>query len=91
MHTWSFWRDITAFKHFCLWGAGIADIESGALRAYLEHGVVGARVGNTLFVHGAVDALNMGFVPEDRLRALFVFSRPSVPDPVFTYLKRFMF
>ena len=42
----------------------IAD-PGGALRQYLEHGCVLARVGNTLFAHGAVDARSMRFIPDD--------------------------
>ncbi|KAJ8612511.1 hypothetical protein CTAYLR_003699 [Chrysophaeum taylorii] len=35
----------------------------GALREYLELANVAVRIGSTLFVHGAVDALSAGFVP----------------------------
>ncbi|KAJ1455022.1 hypothetical protein M885DRAFT_520954 [Pelagophyceae sp. CCMP2097] len=35
----------------------------GALRQYLENACVAARLGQTLFVHGAVDRLSAGFVP----------------------------
>lgn len=35
----------------------------GALFEYLSNACVAARVGNTLFVHGAVDADTMGYVP----------------------------
>lgn len=36
---------------------------SGAQRQYLEHGSVAARIGNTIFVHGALDENSAGFVP----------------------------
>jgi len=35
----------------------------GFVRQYLEHAQVAARIGNTLFVHGGVDSLTIGFVP----------------------------
>lgn len=41
-----------------------ASASDGALHQYLEHGSIAWRVGNTLFVHGAVDRRNMRFVPE---------------------------
>lgn len=36
----------------------------GDLRQYLLHGSAAALVGNTLFVHGAIDAQTMGVVPQ---------------------------
>lgn len=38
--------------------------EQGALRQYLSHGTAAAVIGNTLIVHGAVDANTMGVVPQ---------------------------
>lgn len=35
----------------------------GSLRQYLKHASIAAIVGNTVFVHGAVDALTMKYVP----------------------------
>eukprot|EP01062_Namystynia_karyoxenos_P066713 TRINITY_DN60646_c0_g1_i1.p1 TRINITY_DN60646_c0_g1~~TRINITY_DN60646_c0_g1_i1.p1 ORF type:complete len:534 (+),score=99.79 TRINITY_DN60646_c0_g1_i1:59-1660(+) len=50
----------------------------GSLWEYMSEAEVGAIVGNTLFVHGAVDARNAGFVPcPKRTR----FERPSGPQP----------
>jgi len=43
----------------------------GALRDYLESAEVAAILGNTLFVHGAVDVQNMGFVPDHNTRFAF--------------------
>lgn len=40
----------------------------GALREYLEHADVAAILGTTLFVHGAVDRMTLGFVPADDTR-----------------------
>ena len=42
--------------------------EDGSLRQYLLHGSVAAIFGNTLFVHGALDRLNIGYVPLPRTR-----------------------
>lgn len=50
---------------------------SGALRQYLEHGCVVCRIGNTLFVHGAIDRNSMRFVPSPSTR----FELPSVKLP----------
>ena len=50
---------------------------SGALRQYLEHGCVACRIGNTLFVHGAIDRHSMRFVPSSSTR----FELPSVKLP----------
>lgn len=57
----------------------IHDVASpeGALRQYLEHGSVGAVIGNTLFVHGAIDRITMGFVPAPRTP----FENPSEKPP----------
>lgn len=50
----------------------------GSLRQYLENANVAAIVGNTLFVHGAVDANTMKYVPRQDTR----FERPlSRPPP----------
>ena len=38
------------------------------MRAYLESSSLAALLGNTLFVHGAVDARSMGLVPVDTTR-----------------------
>ena len=35
----------------------------GSLRQYLKHASIAAIIGNTIFVHGAIDALTMKFVP----------------------------
>jgi hypothetical protein len=35
----------------------------GSLRQYLKHASIAAIVGNTIFVHGAIDALTMKYVP----------------------------
>lgn len=48
---------------------------SGALREYLEVSSLAALLGNTLFVHGAVDAHSMGLVPADATR----FEMPGAP------------
>ena len=42
--------------------------EDGSLRQYLENANVAAVVGNTLFVHGAVDVNTMQFVPRQDTR-----------------------
>lgn len=49
----------------------------GALRQYIELGQVAARIGNSLFVHGAVDAKSMGFIPPSELK----FELPNGPPP----------
>ena len=56
----------------------IADIasEDGALRQYLAHADVAVVLGNTLFVHGAVDAQTMAFVPSHTR-----FELPRVKQP----------
>ena len=56
----------------------IADIasEDGALRQYLAHADVAVVLGNTLFVHGAVDAQTMAFVPSHTR-----FELPQVKQP----------
>ena len=38
------------------------------MREYLESSSLAALLGNTLFVHGAVDARSMGLVPVDTTR-----------------------
>jgi hypothetical protein len=38
----------------------------GSLRQYLKHASIAAIVGNTIFVHGAIDALTMKFVPSSK-------------------------
>ncbi|KAL3778519.1 hypothetical protein HJC23_006827 [Cyclotella cryptica] len=35
----------------------------GSLRQYLKHASIAAIIGNTIFVHGAIDALTMKYVP----------------------------
>ena len=40
----------------------------GIMREYLESSSLAALLGNTLFVHGAVDARSMGLVPVDTTR-----------------------
>ena len=58
----------------------VADIEpGGALREYLELAQLAVRLGNTLFVHGAVDRLNYDVVPlADATR----FCNPAQPQPM---------
>jgi len=48
----------------------------GSLRQYLENANVAAIVGNTLFVHGAVDANTMKYVPREDTRFERPLSRP---------------
>eukprot|EP00908_Phaeocystis_cordata_P010696 Transcript_21548.p2 GENE.Transcript_21548~~Transcript_21548.p2 ORF type:complete len:427 (+),score=185.57 Transcript_21548:407-1687(+) len=48
--------------------AEVAPGAGGALRSYLEHASLAALLGNTLFVHGAVDARSLGLVPADDTR-----------------------
>lgn len=50
---------------------------SGALRQYLEHAVVAARIGNTVFVHGAIDECSAGFVPSPSVK----YGIPESTDP----------
>ena len=53
-------------------------LPGGVLYEYLQLACVGAVFGNTLFVHGSVDRLNMGLVPADGL----MFCRPDTPPPM---------
>ena len=47
----------------------LADVgEGGALRGYLEHGSLACVLGNTIFVHGCLDASNIKLVPTDATR-----------------------
>jgi hypothetical protein len=56
----------------------MADVRpGGALHEYLSLACVAALKGNTLFVHGAVDPLTLGFVPDDSTR----FCLPTEPPP----------
>ena len=38
--------------------------EEGSLFQYIRNGTVAARIGNTLFVHGTIDKINMKYVPQ---------------------------
>jgi len=49
----------------------------GVLRDYLEHASIAVCLGNTMFVHGALDRSVIGVVPEDGTR----FCTPSTPQP----------
>ena len=42
--------------------------EDGFVRRYLDAAELGAVIGNTLFVHGAIDELSMGFIPSPKNR-----------------------
>ena len=60
----------------------VADVEpGGALRAYLEHACIATVLGNTLFVHGALDARSIQLVPSDGTRFINP-SRPQAMRPV---------
>lgn len=48
--------------------SGVTPGAGGVMRAYLESSSLAALLGNTLFVHGAVDARSMGLVPVDETR-----------------------
>lgn len=50
----------------------------GSLRQYLKHASIAAVVGNTIFVHGAIDALTMKFVPS--LESKFHLPKSSPPS-----------
>ncbi|KAL7451265.1 hypothetical protein ACHAWC_003088 [Mediolabrus comicus] len=52
----------------------------GSLRQYLHHASIAAIVGNTIFVHGAIDRLTMRFVPAKESK----FELPTSPPPSFT-------
>lgn len=58
-------RDVTSITDEEVLLHTVRSIEhpDGALRQYLEHADVAVVIGNTLFVHGAVDADTMGYVP----------------------------
>ena len=57
----------------------IADIlPGGVLRSYLEHACIACVLGNTIFVHGAIDANAVGLVPDDGTR----FFNPPAPQPM---------
>ncbi|KAL1510713.1 hypothetical protein AB1Y20_007005 [Prymnesium parvum] len=57
--------------------ACVADVmPGGALRQYMENAHVACLIGNTLFVHGAVDRKSMRMVPADKCR----FERPKNQD-----------
>ncbi|KAL1503822.1 hypothetical protein AB1Y20_012289 [Prymnesium parvum] len=51
---------------------------NGVMRQYLECAELAVILGNTLFVHGAIDAATMGVVPDDSTP----FSLPTEPYPV---------
>lgn len=52
----------------------------GSLRQYLHHASIAAIVGNTIFVHGAIDRLTMRFVPSKHS----MFHLPTSPPPSFS-------
>eukprot|EP00571_Detonula_confervacea_P006065 CAMPEP_0172313510 /NCGR_PEP_ID=MMETSP1058-20130122/20330_1 /TAXON_ID=83371 /ORGANISM="Detonula confervacea, Strain CCMP 353" /LENGTH=576 /DNA_ID=CAMNT_0013027169 /DNA_START=123 /DNA_END=1853 /DNA_ORIENTATION=- len=56
----------------------ISDAE-GSLRQYLNLSQIAAIVGNTIFVHGAIDSLTMKFVPSLGTK----FEVPTLPPPPF--------
>mmetsp|Transcript_1270 Transcript_1270/g.4084 ORF Transcript_1270/g.4084 Transcript_1270/m.4084 type:complete len:384 (+) Transcript_1270:75-1226(+) len=57
--------------------AAVADVmPGGAMSNYLRHACVAAIFGQTLFVHGAVDARTAGYVPDDATR----FCSPAAPQ-----------
>jgi len=59
--------------------AAIDDVRpGGAMYDYLHSACIGAVVGETLFVHGAVDAQTAGYVPVDGTR----FVAPAEPQPM---------
>ena len=58
--------------------AAVGDVlPGGLLRTYMEHADVAVLLGHTLFVHGAVDARTMRFVPDEQTR----FCLPAGPQP----------
>ena len=58
--------------------AAVGDVlPGGLLRTYMEHADVAVLLGHSLFVHGAVDARTMRFVPDERTR----FCLPAGPQP----------
>jgi hypothetical protein len=52
----------------------------GSLRQYLHHASIAAIIGNTIFVHGAIDRLTMRFVPSKHSK----FELPTSPPPAFS-------
>ncbi|KAL7513850.1 hypothetical protein ACHAXN_012479 [Cyclotella atomus] len=56
--------------------------QMGSLRQYLKHASIAAIIGNTIFVHGAIDVLTMKFVPSLESK----FERPSAPPVSLTNL-----
>lgn len=52
----------------------------GSLRQYMHHASIAAIIGNTIFVHGAIDRLTMRFVPAKESK----FELPTSPPPSFT-------
>lgn len=52
----------------------------GSLRQYLHLSSIAAIVGNTIFVHGAIDRLTMKYVPSPNTK----FELPRTPPPSFT-------
>jgi len=60
---------------------GEVDNSEGTMFQYLSHGCVAALVGNTLFVHGAIDALTIGIVPaQTRFELPKEKAEPAVKD-----------
>ena len=54
----------------------------GSLRQYLHHASIAAIIGNTIFVHGAIDRLTMCFVPSRNSKfELPTSSPPSFSEP----------
>eukprot|EP00577_Skeletonema_sp_RCC1716_P006697 CAMPEP_0113386512 /NCGR_PEP_ID=MMETSP0013_2-20120614/8050_1 /TAXON_ID=2843 ORGANISM="Skeletonema costatum, Strain 1716" /NCGR_SAMPLE_ID=MMETSP0013_2 /ASSEMBLY_ACC=CAM_ASM_000158 /LENGTH=571 /DNA_ID=CAMNT_0000269361 /DNA_START=278 /DNA_END=1993 /DNA_ORIENTATION=- /assembly_acc=CAM_ASM_000158 len=51
----------------------------GSLRQYLHHASIASIIGNTIFVHGAIDRLTMRFVPSKYSK----FDLPTSPPPSF--------
>ena len=57
----------------------ISDIQpGGCLRSYLEHAQLATILGNTIFVHGALDPTSIKLVPDVKTR----FHLPSGPQPM---------
>lgn len=52
----------------------------GSLCQYLHHASIAAIIGNTIFVHGAIDRLTMRFVPSKHSK----FELPTSPPPTFS-------
>ena len=52
----------------------------GSLREYLHYASIAAIIGNTIFVHGAIDRLTMRFVPSKDSK----FDLPKLPPPSFS-------